>query len=212
MTGIGLLRAFFLVQISIASASVSVTHAQQSGPNHPPSPSESRRMINDDTFRELMRVDRETIHASAANSDAGRAALLKQLREDFKELQSLNNRMMAEAWLRERLDYNRISDMISEINGRAARLKTNLALPESGNSKKTNERLSISGLKEFRSALSLMDRSIMSFVTNPIFQRPNLVEIDLAKQARLDLESVIWLSGNLKKITANLKNAAVSNH
>ena len=211
MRAIGLLRALFLVQISVASALVSVTHAQQSGPNHR-SPSENRRMTNDDTFRELMRVERETIHTSTANSDAGRAAQLKQIRDDFKALQSLNNQMMAEAWSRERLDYSRISGMISEINGRAARLKTNLALPESASSKKTNERLSISGLKEFRSVLSLMDHSIMSFVTNPIFQRPNLVEIDLAKQARLDLESVISISGNLKKITANLKNAAVSNH
>jgi hypothetical protein len=211
MRAIGLLRGVFLVQISVAFALVSVTHAQQSGPNHP-SPSENRRVTNDDTFRELMRVERETIHTSTANSDAARAAQLKQLREDFKALQSLNNRMMAEAWSRERLDYNHISDMISEINGRAARLKTNLALPEPGSLKKTNERLSVSGLKEFRSALSLMDRSIMSFVTNPIFQRPNLVEIDLAKQARLDLESVISLSGNLKKITANLKSAAMKNH
>jgi hypothetical protein len=211
MRALGLLRAFFLVQVFVASASVSVTYAQQSGPNHP-SPSENRRMVNDDTFRELMRVERETIHTSAATSDAGRAAQLKQLREDFKTLQSLNNRMMAEAWSREQLDYSHIADMISEINGRAARLKSNLALPEPGSAKKINERLSISGLKEFRSALSLMDRSIMSFVTNPIFQRPNLVEIDLAKQARLDLESVISLSGDLKKITANLKNAAISNH
>jgi hypothetical protein len=211
MRALGLWRAFFLVEIFVASASVSVTYAQQSGPNHP-SPSENRRMVNDDTFRELMRVERETIHTSAATSDASRAAQLKQLREDFKTLQSLNNRMMAEAWSREQLDYSHIADMISEINGRAARLKSNLALPEPGSAKKINERLSISGLKEFRSALSLMDRSIMSFVTNPIFQRPNLVEIDLAKQARLDLESVISLSGDLKKITANLKNAAISNH
>ena len=205
-------RKFILIQFAIASALVSFAVAQQRGTNPPPSPNETRRMINDDTFRELMRVSRETPNTSVAGSDASRAAQLKQLGDDFRTIQNINNKMMGEAWAREQLDYGHLAEMISEINGRAARLKNNLSLPEPDSSRKQGEGLSISGLKEFRSALLLMDRSLMSFVTNPIFQRPDVVQIDLAKKARLDLENVIALSGNLKKITAKLQDSANSNH
>jgi hypothetical protein len=197
---------FLLIQIAVAAALASVVLAQQSGTSRPASPSETRRMINEDTFREMMRVDRETIITAPAKSDAGRAAQLQQLRDDFKTIQNVNNRMMAEAWAREQLEYGHISGMISEINERATRLKTNLSLPEPDHSKRKEQPLSIASFKEFRSALLLMDRSLMSFVRNPIFQRPNVVEIELAKQARLDLEYVIALSGSLKKHTASLKN------
>jgi hypothetical protein len=200
------LSKFLLVPFAVAAALVNAVVAQQSGTNRPASPSETRRMINDDTFREMMRVDRENIKTPGASSNAGRAAQLNQLRDDFKTIQSVNNRMMAEAWAREQLDYAHISSMISEINERATRLKTNLSLPEPDSSKKQEAPLSIAGFKEFRSALLLMDRSLMSFVRNPIFQRPNVIEIDLAKQARVDLDSVIVLSGKLKKQTANLKS------
>lgn len=203
------LRKFILIQFAVALALLGVAVAQQRGANHP-SPIETRQTINDDTFRELMRVQRESPNTSAVNSDASRAAQLKQLADDFRTVQNINNRMMAEAWAREQLDYGHLSGMISEINGRAARLKNNLSLPEPDSSKKQGERLSISGLKEFRSALLLMDRSLMSFVTNPIFQRPDVIKVDLAKQARLDLENVIALSGNLRKITARLQNSASS--
>jgi hypothetical protein len=206
------LRNFILVQSAVALALGSVAVAQQRGTNPPPSPNETRRMINDDTFRELMRVARETPNTSVVDSNASRAAQLKQLGDDFKTIQNINNRMMGDAWAPAQLDYGHLAEMISEINGRAARLKNNLSLPEPDISKKQAERLSISGLKEFRSALLLMDRSLMSFVTNPIFQRPNVVQIDLAKQARLDLENVIALSGNLKKITAKLQTSANGNH
>jgi hypothetical protein len=207
-----LLKKSILAQFAVALALVSIAVGQQRGTNPQPSPIETRRMINDDTFRELMKVARESPNTSVANSDASRAAQLKQLGDDFKTIQNINNRMMAEAWAREQLDYGHLSEMISEINGKATRLKTNLSLPEPDSSKKAGERLSITGFKEFRSALLRMDRSLMSFVTNPIFQRPEVVQIDLAKQARLDLENVIALSGNLKKIAAGLKNSANGNH
>jgi len=205
MRPIRFLRKFILVQFAVASTLVSGAVAQQRGTGPPPSPIGTRQTINDDTFRELLKVARENSN-TGASSDPSRAAQLKQLGDDFKTIQNINNRMMAEAWAREQLDYGHLAEMIAEINGRATRLKANLSLPEPDSSKKQGERLSISGLKEFRSALLLMDRSLMSFVTNPIFQRPDVIKIDLAKQARLDLEKVIALSGNLKKITARLQN------
>jgi len=57
----------------------------------------------------------------------------------------------------------------------------------------------------------LMDRSLMSFVNNPVFRERNVVEVNLATQATKDLDDVIAYSANLKKIAANLKRAK-ANH
>jgi hypothetical protein len=62
-------------------------------------------------------------------------------------------------------------------------------------------------VKEFKSALLLLDHSIMSFVNNPIFQKPNLVEIESATRASHDLAEIITLSATLKKIADNLKGS-----
>ena len=47
----------------------------------------------------------------------------------------------------------------------------------------------------------------MSFVSNPIFQNPNVMEVNLATKASQDLEDVIIVSASLKKICDSLKNS-----
>ena len=44
----------------------------------------------------------------------------------------------------------------------------------------------------------------MSFVTNPIFQKTNVMDLRLANQAKSDLEAVISMSNKLKKVSAKL--------
>jgi len=142
-----------------------------------------------------------------ASSDPARRAVLKQISEDFREMQSLNNKMMAEAWAREELDYRYISDMVSQIRGRATRLKSNLYLPEpeGGETKQINTE--ISSTKEFRAGLLHLDRLILNFATNPLFQKSNVVEVDSANRASRDLLAVIEESGRLKKIAGRLSKS-----
>src|SRR5947208_4165659 len=59
----------------------------------------------------------------ALNDEPARQVVLKQIRDDFRDLQSLNNRMMTESWAREAMDYDFVSDMVSRIRGKAKRLK-----------------------------------------------------------------------------------------
>ncbi|HKP35398.1 MAG TPA: hypothetical protein VJT71_00965 [Pyrinomonadaceae bacterium] len=167
---------------------------------------EKRRALMNDTFRELMKNERET-HATAPKSDAERTAMVKQIREDFRTIQDVNNRMMSQAWKAENIDYNLTSAMLGEINQKAARLKTHLSLPH----QEKLERASVtaSGVKEFKSALLLMDRSLMNFVNNRMF-RENIIEVSLANQAAQDLENVIGLSSRLKKIADNLRAGPLS--
>ena len=112
---------------------------------------------------------------------------------------------MANAWAKEELDYNSISDSISQIKSKAIRLKANLSLPEP---EKENEEkqldLAVASVKDFRAALLQLDRSLMSFVTNPLFKESSVMEVSLATRASHDLKMVIELSENLQKAAKSL--------
>jgi hypothetical protein len=191
-----------LIIVSVLGPIFVIEAAAQPGARR--SPSDVRRVTANDTFRELMKAERETRNVPQPVLDAARLATLKQMKEDFRLIQDVNNRMMAAAWANEMVDYERTAQMLTEINSRAVRLKGNLALPQPENTKPKT--VAASGLKEFKAALLAMDRSLMSFVTNPIFQERNVVEVNLATKATRDLEDVIAYSANLKKIAGHLKN------
>jgi hypothetical protein len=196
----------FVFQLALVPVFAVVVAAQ---PGTRRSTEATRRAIANDTFRELMKRERETLAAPTPKSEAERFAALKQVREDFRTIQDVNNKMMSQAWARENIDYEQTSNMLAEINDRAVRLKTNLALPQPD--KVQHKNLAATGSKEFKSALLLMDRSLMSFVNNPVFRERNVVEVTQATQATRDLEDVIAYSANLKKIAANLKRSK-ANH
>jgi hypothetical protein len=188
--------------IALIPAFVVAASAQRGGSR--PNPEATRRTINDETFRELMNKERETPIAGRDNSDATQA-LLKQITDDFKALQNINNKMMADVFAKEAINYDGTSAAIAQINTKATRLKNNLSLPNLKEVKKKD--LSVSGAKEFKSALLVMDHSIMSFVNNPIFQQRNLMEVETATRASQDLADVIAFSATLKKIADNLKSS-----
>ena len=173
-----------------------------------PSARETIRQIQKSEMDRLLLLAPLTVKK---DSDPNTVAVLKQLREDFKTMQSVNNKMMAEVWEREEIDYEHVSGMISQINGRATRLKANLLLPESKLVKK-EPLADASTAKEFRGVLMRLDQSIMSFVANPLFQKSNVIEVSLATKAHHDLEEVIVLSGNVKKIAAKLNETSKRAH
>jgi len=194
----------WLIEIALIPAFVVAASAQRGSTGHS-NPEATRRTINDETYRELMNKERETKNFSRDDSDASRALLLKQNREDFKAIQSINNKMMADVYAGERIDYERTSAAIGQINTKAIRLKNNLSLPDAKNPKRKD--LTVSGAKEFKSALLLMDRSIMSFVTNPMFKERKVMEVEAATHASQDLADIITFSATLKRIADNLKSS-----
>jgi hypothetical protein len=148
--------------------------------------------------------------SAKTNYNPNREALMRQVRSDFKDLQELNNKMMATAWETDTLDYTFLSDMVSRIKGKASRLKTNLQLPSSDEVANTTPVQAISTLREFRASLLVLDATIMRFVNNPVFQTPHNLEIGLATKARHDLEAVISLTTDLKKIAVRLSRTPPS--
>lgn len=191
-----------VMALIIISTCMLTTQAQRPGTSQP-----ARDMVRAISQKEMDRL-LFLKPILAPKDDPARRVVLKQISEDFKELQGLNNKMMAEAWSRPQLDYRYISDMVSQIRGKATRLKSNLVLPEAEDDQTKQPDANLSDPATFRAGLLHLDRLIMSFATNPLFQKSKVVEVDLAKKASSDLAGVIEMSGKLKKAAVGLTKSA----
>jgi hypothetical protein len=129
---------------------------------------------------------------------SARMAMLKQIGNDFRELQKLNNKMMETTTAPGQMDYKNIARMLGEISGVASRLKSNLALPEVEPEKRKPAGLEVSEPDQFGVELTKLDKTIMSFTTNPIFQKANVVDVQQAARASTDLSFIIEQSRTLK--------------
>lgn len=135
-----------------------------------------------------------------------------QLKDDFEQLQSVNNQMMVMVFANNVLDYKRISEAITEIRKRAARLKSNLPLPVAEKDGQEEEP-PIKGLNELnqgqvKPVLLSLDDLIQRFVTNPVFQQSQVVDIQQSSKARRDLEAIIKLSEKIRKSADKLLKAS----
>jgi len=198
-TGCGKRRSLQLLTQTLILLSVCVVSTQAQRPGSQPA-RDMVRAISQKEMDQLLFLK----PILAPKDDPARRVVLKQISEDFKDLQGLNNNMMAKAWSKPELDYRYISDMVSQIRGKASRLKSNLALPETEDNKSKQADDNFANAEKFRSALLQLDRHIMSFATNPLFQKPEVIEVDLANRASRDLAAVLELSGKLKRTAVKL--------
>jgi len=125
-------------------------------------------------------------------------SLFAQIREDFTRLQLLNNEMMQTVFVKRSVDLKLIAATSAEINKRAARLSETLVLPRLDNKAKNPKPTDPGNDSNLQAALLLLDRCVMSFIDNPLFKQPNVVDAQLALKARRDLDLIIRLSKQLK--------------
>jgi hypothetical protein len=134
---------------------------------------------------------------------------LTQIREDFERLQIVNNELMKRVFVQKLLDPRPITTSIGEIKKRANRLRLSLAFGESGEQTETsNKRANSTPDQEIALSPTLLrlDRAIMSFVKNPLFQEPKLLDSKLAVQAHDDLDEVLRLTQVLNRLTTQQSN------
>lgn len=171
-----------------------------------------RRSPNTDRARSIERheMNRLLLLAVPKNneSESMRQSRLKKIKDDFRDLQSLNNKMMADAWAKDTLDYSYIADMVSKIRGKANDLKGGLSLPAPENPQTALKMPAVTTVKQFREELLLLDKTLMRFVNNPVFQAANTVDVNLSKKASDDLEQVIFLSFDLKQNAQKLRKTS----
>ena len=171
-----------------------------------------RRVANRDTAKAIERAEMDRLLRWAVpkepETESVRVSRFKKIKDDFRDLQSLNNKMMAEAWMQDALDYSSIADTVSKIRGKANDLKGGLSLPEHEKPQTALTMPAVTTIRQFREELLLLDKTIMRFVTNPVFQAVNTVDVDLAKKASQDLEHVILLTLHLKQNAQKLRKSA----
>lgn len=185
--------------------------AQQTTPGGPPPPG------NRDPFgearerqqREAQLRSAEMVGATRATDRRASEAAAGQLREDFRNIQLLRNKLVRHLQSGTPIDYKFIANETAEINKRAGRLKAHLlrAAPEDGNTeraKKEPEPQAELNESDVSSALVKMCRRIDSFTESPVFKVPDVIDLKESDKAGRDLRDIIQLSAGIRKAAEKL--------
>ena len=133
-------------------------------------------------------------------------ALMAQTEEDFNRILTLHNEIARALTSDNALKYGFVSDATTEIHKRASRVQSNLNLSLSEEDAAGAAKPEHVKDTEMKDALIKLCKQIRSFVTNPVIENPNTINVEQALKARRDLDSVIQLSGQIKKDAEKLKN------
>lgn len=183
------------VQLLMVSA---ILMAQEVSPRgiSPPrrnTPDYPERDFERESARKVRRVD-------VAAPD--RRLTLIQIKKDFLQIQVLNSELGQELGSNRALDYKHIFDTASKIKTLAGRLDSNLVLGKSeGKEPRPEYEFSEAVLRT--SLLSLGDL-VVRFVENPIFRESGVFDIHETKKAKQDVDSIIALSDQIKRIAKKL--------
>jgi hypothetical protein len=122
-------------------------------------------------------------------------ALMAQTEEDFTRILTLHNEIARAVTAKKDLNYQFVSEAAAEIKKRATRVQSTLALHLAADDAPVKEKSD----PEMTDSLIKLCKEIRSFVTNPIIENPNTIDAQQLPRARRDLESLIQLSGLIKK-------------
>ena len=158
---------------------------------------EARRIDMEMRQRALRDLDRMVNKRRAKPPDLRPAHA--EVAEEFKQLQIVNYSLAGVADPSAALDYARVRKESAEVRKRAARLKGYLSLPEVEGDEKREQAAEIETPEALRSAVGKLDALVNSFVWNPVFQRPGVVDLEQSSKASRDLAAILSLSERIRK-------------
>lgn len=180
--------------------------AQQGTAPGPPAPGNRDPMaeVRERQQREAQLRGLEMLGGAKKEDRRGAEAAAEKVRDDFKSIQLLRNRVVRHLLSEKPLDYKFIAEGAGEINKRAGRLKNYLvrAAPEGEN----REPVEI-GEGQIKDALVTMCKRIDSFTENPIFKVPAVVDVEQSAKADRDLRHILLLSAGIKRTAERLEGA-----
>ena len=150
--------------------------------------------------RQLETIEAALMRRAASAND--RNTTLAQIREDFWRIQLANDELSTSLSSQAAIDSRLIAKTAAKIRTRAQRLKENLGLPRAEKDSRPQTGLEAT---DFRSSIATLSKLIDSFVSNPILSQKHVVDATLSLEVSRDLEDIIALSGNLKRIAAKPK-------
>ena len=159
------------------------------------------RSVNTDRIRQQEMSGREWQLRNFGNPSRGPKddrqlkALMAQTEEDFSRILALHNEIARALSSNNSLNYQFVSDATGEIKKRASRVQSSLALHLSPEDVPVKEKSDT----EIKDSLIKLCKEIRLFVTNPSIENPNTIDAQQLLRARRDLESLIQLSGLIKK-------------
>jgi hypothetical protein len=122
-------------------------------------------------------------------------ALMAQTEEDFTRILTIHNEIARTLTSNKDLDYHFVSEATAEIKKRASRVQSTLMLHPTAD----DAPIKVTSDPELKDSLIKLCKEIRSFVTNPMIENPNTVDAQQLIRARKDLETLIQLSGLIKK-------------
>ncbi len=146
----------------------------------------------------------------ALNGDHGRPEVPSRSRRslaasesfrDRKRIRALNLDLKRAVSPGGALDLNFLARSAAEINRRAKRLKSNLALPKP---EQRTQKRSEAKLDELRASIPILESAITDFVENPTLKNGRVLDAKLRTRAAGDLNEVIELSDWWKKSSKKL--------
>jgi len=132
-------------------------------------------------------------------------AIKEQVNEDFYRILKLHNDMVHAIDDKSPLDYRVVTNASGEINKRATRLQSMLALGPAEQPEPNRPQLADSAALSTKDDLIKLCRKIELFIKNPIIDTPGTIDAQHLDNARRDLQSVIELSSAIKKAAAKQK-------
>jgi type II secretory pathway component PulJ len=160
---------------------------------------DARRAEREARQRDLWELER--LKNKRRKKPAEQQLAYQQIKEDFEQLQLRNYALASEAG--PALNYEQIRKEAGEIRKRAERLKSNLTLPER---EKDADKKDDAGeaANDVKAMINDLDALVKRFVWSPVFQRPNVVDLEESMKASSDLEGIIKLSERLHKLAEAL--------
>ncbi|CAN5465386.1 hypothetical protein BH20ACI3_BH20ACI3_40540 [soil metagenome] len=179
---------------------------QQDRPAYVP-PALERREAEMVRQREILRESLGKRPVRAANLRYVQA-VIAQVKQDFEHIQVARNGIVRAA-SGSPLDFKFISDLTGEIKKRASRLESNLALPDPEGDDKSQKNGGELNEVQIRGALLKLCNRIESFVKSPLFETPGVIDVQHSAKASGDLNSILELSGSIRKSAERLNKEAV---
>ena len=190
--------AALLLCLSLSAPPAASAQARGTEAHHPPPREKPNSIPQPPSVRERqMMMDEMSREVGKGPAPRKSEELrMSEIAEDYRDLQQVNNRMMAATMRAAAPDYELITKSVADIRRRAERLRENLALPEpevkdEKKDEKKAEPKSAEDAAGMKAALLALDRSIMSFVRSPLFKNTDVLDAEAAARAARDLAEVI---------------------
>ena len=184
-----------LILLLICAAPMFAQTSSAGGPPPVASRVNTDRVRQQDMSRREWQLRNFGTEPNAPKDDRQLKALMAQTEEDFTRILTLHNEFARALASKNDLNYQFISEATAEIKKRASRVQHSLGLSLFEDDTPVKEKSE----PEMKDSLIKLCNEIRSFVTNPVIENPNTVDAVQLTRARHDLESLIQLSGLIKK-------------